>query len=515
MWIARVGAALAAVIGRPGRRLKPPLLVLFICTLSFAQQPGAIGNAAEKDGIPPAILEKMDRRELGDLWQANLVPKLRGAHELLEKYFAGKTAAERAEAVKEIIATGIDPNVLGRICRIRLFWPQVEGGVYYINEKVGPHEVMYFVGVPKGYDRSIHWPLVIKLPGAHPFITDPRPGPEEVTKIYTDWIRDELAKHPDAVILMPVLNLDELWGPSYAGMNSVMQPMYHVAGRLNIDPARVYMLGHGMSGHATWNLALHYPTYFAAINPMSGGTGGAWQKVRVVSLRNIFSVVWHDADDTILKVDMSREMVKLLRQFKYDVDYEETKGVGHAPTEEIAERLYQKMRSRTRELYPKEVVHGSNRPDALFNRNDWVQVYQMLNPGPDQRLRFQYGSGPMIISQNQYRISVAMTALNKIEVKSENVESMRFYLNEQTAEFSRPITVIVNGKVRFEGMVKPSVEEMLRDQIFLGRGWRYFTAFVDVDFGTLGTTRPTTGATTRPTTRPKGIIEVFPDPRKQ
>jgi hypothetical protein len=83
---------------------------------------------------------------------------------------------------------------------------------------------------------------------------------------------------------------------------------------------------------------------------------------------------------------------------------------------------------------------------------------------------------------------------------------MRFYLNEQNAEFSKPITVIVNGKVRFEGMVKPSLEEMLKDQLFLGRGWRYFTGFVDVDFSNLGaSTRPTTrGSTTQPT---RGKIE--------
>ena len=43
-----------------------------------------------------------------------------------------------------------------------------------------------------------------------------------------------------------------------------------------------------------------------------------------------------------------------------------------------------------------------------------------------------------MVSDNQYRISVAETALNKIEVRSENVESMRFYLNEQFIEFSRP-----------------------------------------------------------------------------
>src|SRR5438270_714023 len=67
-----VGAALAAVV---------------LSALTFAQQPSAIA-AAEKDGIPPTILEKMDRKELGDLFRPELLPKLRPAHELLEKYFA-------------------------------------------------------------------------------------------------------------------------------------------------------------------------------------------------------------------------------------------------------------------------------------------------------------------------------------------------------------------------------------------------------------------------------------------
>jgi poly(3-hydroxybutyrate) depolymerase len=490
---------------RNARKHGTLLLILLICTVCSAQQPGTIAIA--NDAIPVAQLEKMDRRELGDTWRADIAPKLRNAHELLEKYFSSKTTPERAAAVKELVATNIDANILGRICRIRLYWPQIDGGVYYINEKVGPHQIMYFVGVPKGYDRSIPWPLVIKLPAEHMFTTNPRPGPEEVTRIYTDWIRDELAKHPDAIVLMPVLNLDELWGPSYAGVNTVIQPMHHIAGRLNIDPARVYMLGHAMSAHATWNLALHYPTYFAAINPMAGGTGGAWQKVRIPALRNIFCVIWHDQDDTQIKVDASREMARILRNLKYDVEYKETKGVGHAPTDPIAEELYQKMRARTRELYPREVVHGSNRPDSLYNRNDWVQVYQMLNPGGDQKFRIQYGSGTMTQSANSYKITAAMTALNKIEVKSENVEVMRFYLNEQNAEFSKPITVIVNGKVRFEGKVQPSVEEMLKDQLFLGRGWRYFTAFIDVDFSNLGGAKPAT----QPTTRPKGKIEVILD----
>src|SRR5207245_450215 len=106
------------------------------------------------------------------------------------------------------------------------------------------HQVHYFLGVPKDYERTKPWPLVIKLPTADAFVNEPKANADQVTQIYTAWMKDELTKHPDALLIMPLLNLDELWGPSYAGMNNVIQPMLHAAGRANIDPARVYLLGH-------------------------------------------------------------------------------------------------------------------------------------------------------------------------------------------------------------------------------------------------------------------------------
>ena len=185
-----------------------------------------------------------------------------------------------------------------------MYWPELDGGaVYYVNEPFGPHIVRYFFGVPKTYDRTKPWPLVIKLPTANAFLPEPPaqpPDADEVVKIYTGWIKEELAHHPDAVVLMPLLNLDELYGPSYAGMNSVIQPMLHVAERVNIDPARVYMVGHSMAGHAVWNLALNYPTYFAAVNPLAGAASQDWQRLRLINLRNTLPVVWHDADDQVL-----------------------------------------------------------------------------------------------------------------------------------------------------------------------------------------------------------------------
>src|SRR5439155_2210913 len=103
------------------------------------------------------------------------------------------------------------------------------------------------------------------------------------------------------------------------------------------------MMGHAMAAHATWNLALHYPTYFAAINPLAGSASQDFQRVRLMNLRNVYPSVWHDVDDTVIKVDASRSLVKALRALEIDIDYNETQGIGHVPTAAIAERAYQKM----------------------------------------------------------------------------------------------------------------------------------------------------------------------------
>src|SRR5688572_28805623 len=313
---------------------------------------------------------------------------------------------------------------------------------------------------------------------------------------------EELTAHPDALVLMPLLNLDELYGPSVPGMNTVMQPVLHAANRANVDPARVYLIGHSMSGHATWNLALHYPTYFAAINPLAGDASGDWQRLRLPNLSNLLPVVWHDATDQVIRVGHSRNLVQALRAIKLDVDYEETKGLGHAPSPEVLERTYEKVRGRTRELYPKRVDIASNRPDTIFNRNDWLQIYQPLTPGKGKLLRLRRGTGPIRTYQNPFRASAALVGGNRLEVKTDNVATLRFYFNDQMIYFREPVRITVNGKERFKGMLTPDVEPMLKDALFLGRGWRYYTAVADVDLAP--------PPATQPTTKPTGKIIVKP-----
>jgi hypothetical protein len=474
------------------------LLILFPLS-GLAQSKPPTQPVKTTESIPRTALEPMYKAELGAKYDPKRFDPLYSAHLLQEEYF--QNPQKRKEIVKSLESSGVDPNVLGRLVRIRLHWPDLKGGVYYINEKLGPHEVRYFIGLPREYDRAKPWPLVIKLPAADAFLGNPMPDADQVKNIYTQWMTDELSQHPDAIVIMPLLNFDELWGPSYAGMNNAIQPILHAADRVNIDPARVHLLGHSMSAHAVWNLALHYPTYVASFCAFAGAAGSDWQRVRVMCLRNVLAVSWHDEADRLIPIGSARRLVRVLKQMKVPIEFEETKDLGHVPSDSIVQKCYEKMRARVRELYPKQVALQSNRPDTLFNRNDWVQIYQPLKPGEDRRLYFQRGSGFMVLNQGLWKVEATLSN-NRIDATTTNVEALRFYLNDQMVDLSRPVTVNINKKGRFEGIVKMSIDEMLKDQLFLGRGWRYYTAVVDIDFGGPPSIPPAGRPATRPTTTP-------------
>jgi pimeloyl-ACP methyl ester carboxylesterase len=275
-------------------------------------------------------------------------------------------------------------------------------------------------------------------------------------------------------------------------MNTVTGALQHAASQANIDPARIYLIGHSSAATAVWNLALLYPTYFTAINPLAAGPLADWQRVRLTNLHNLLIVQWHDADDKIAKPEPARTVAATLQRLKVDIDFTESHGIGHDPTPAILDQCYDKLLARRRDLYPNQIEMYSNRPDTAFNRIDWFQIYQPLAPGQELRDYFQRVPGHMTLTSNSWSAH-AFIANNHINITTDNVALLRIYLNDQLVDLHEPVIVIVNNQVRFEGIVPQSLKEMLNDQLFLGRGWRYFTAVIDIDL----TAKPATTQSAR------------------
>jgi hypothetical protein len=426
--------------------------------------------------------------------------RLYASHLLVEEYFTDNLpASRRTSIINELKRYRTTPREVAELCALRLRWQPTDPGVYYINDHVGPIPVHYFVGVPKGYVPNEPRPLILMLPTANAFVLKPKMTEKDVADTYIGWLKDELTKRPGNIVVMPLLHLTDLWGPGYAGMNDAMKPLQDVADRLSIDTRKVYLRGIGMSGHAVWNLGLHYPTYFAAINPLAGGASYDWQRLRAANLRNTLPVVWADASDQDVPVKLSRDMVAQLRKSKVDVVYEETKNVGHTPSPEIDQKLYDVMAARTRDLYPRTVWLRTNRPDVAFNRVDWIQVWQPMDGGQEIRTLFRWSGTGMW----SYQVPVVLEAVcdkNTIDITSKNLGSLRILLSREMVDFTKPIKVLVNKKIVFNDLVSESIDTTLKDQLMLGRGWRKYTAAIELDLAPPPPTRPTSRPS--PSTRP-------------
>jgi dienelactone hydrolase len=125
--------------------------------------------------------------------------------------------------------------------------------------------------------------------------------------------------------------------------------------RYHTDPARVYLTGHSMGGHGTWNLGVIYPDRFAAIGPSAGWisfssyVGGTNRPTETNAIQKLLRrsastgdtllmatnylqegvyILHGDADDNV-PVGQAREMSHVLSGFHHDFDFHEQPGAGH------------------------------------------------------------------------------------------------------------------------------------------------------------------------------------------
>ncbi|MFN9041975.1 MAG: dienelactone hydrolase family protein, partial [Planctomyces sp.] len=91
------------------------------------------------------------------------------------------------------------------------------------------------------------------------------------------------------------------------------------------DPQRIYVTGLSMGGFGTWELITRKPELFAAAAPICGGGDPA--KAAACSSLPIW--VFHGDRDTVVRPELSRNMVEALKKAGGMPKYTEYPGVGH------------------------------------------------------------------------------------------------------------------------------------------------------------------------------------------
>lgn len=183
-------------------------------------------------------------------------------------------------------------------------------------------------------------PLIIQLHGAG----ERGSGEEDLEKVdvhgFSKIIKDE---DFECIFVMPQCPEESFWA---ARVESIIEFIAQLIKEYNIDEDRIYLTGLSMGGFGTWYTSMARPDLFAAIAPVCGG-GMAW------NAGTLKMPVWafHGAEDSVVSVTQSDEMVSALRAIDADVTYTRVDGVGHnvwehAYNKELLAWLLSKRRSK-------------------------------------------------------------------------------------------------------------------------------------------------------------------------
>ena len=169
---------------------------------------------------------------------------------------------------------------------------------------------------PEKNDKKL--PLIVQLHGAG----ERGDGGEDLCAVdihgFSNVIKDG---EYECIFVMPQCPKNSFWA---ARVESVVEFVEQLIREFNVDENRVYLTGLSMGGYGTWYTAMARPDLFAAIAPVCGG-GMAWN----AGVLKMPTWVFHGADDGVVSVTQSDEMVAAMRKRELDVTYTKLDGVGH------------------------------------------------------------------------------------------------------------------------------------------------------------------------------------------
>ena len=243
----------------------------------------------------------------------------------------------------------------------------------------------------------------------------------------------------------------------------VLETIRQAGHRYHIDPNRVFLTGMSNGGIGAWLIGMHHAPLFAGLAPMASGLDDVVMPF-LANLRGTPVYIIHGAKDQVMPVDLSRSIARELDVLGYPHVYREHQrehpmaGGHYFPREELPDLVAWFNRQR-REPLPTSLTVV--RDGSHFQSFNWVRLdatdpiaafSEDLVDKRDERIKRRVYA----------RLDVSIAGNNRIEVKAEHVQRYSLFLNEQLIDFSKPLTVVTNGRLSFEGTVTPSVETLLR-----------------------------------------------------
>ncbi len=162
----------------------------------------------------------------------------------------------------------------------------------------------YLLHIPKSKSTAIdgQLPLLIFLHGSgergHDFELLKKHGPPKIIESGADF---------PFITLTPQCPLNQRWDA--LALNELID---EIIKKHPVDTSRIYLTGLSMGGYGTWDLAIKFPTKFAAIAPICGGSDtNAWDAPNHILTLPIWA--FHGAMDQVVPLERTVNIIKNLK----------------------------------------------------------------------------------------------------------------------------------------------------------------------------------------------------------
>lgn len=263
--------------------------------------------------------------------------------------------------------------------------------------------------------------------------------------------------------------------------------------RDDYDINKICFMGISEGAYGTQRLGSFYADYLAGIGPMAGGE--PLNNAPVENLRNI-GVHFRTGS-----ADIAYERASLTMAFKDSIEILQNKypdgyvhdvmlyqGLGHTIPYGAASPW---LVNQTRNPYPKHVNWEDYEMDTKWRKGFYnIQIVERAYSQNPERGYYQ-----MDIEDNNIDLKVSTVYYVPKSVTSANLMvdfdriysdkniggRIRIYLNDKLVDLSREVTLTVNGKQLFKGMVQPTLENMVESCALYFDRARVYPASINVD----------------------------------
>jgi enterochelin esterase-like enzyme len=291
-------------------------------------------------------------------------------------------------------------------------------------------EQPYGLYLPKNYNPQKKYPLVVMLHGAgsnhrlalrRVFGKSNIDGETDVeaTRYFPEW------KDVDYIVATPYAR----GTAGYQGVaeKDVYDVLADVKKRFNVDEDRTYLTGLSMGGGGTLWIGMTRPDIWAAIAPVCPAPPTGTDALAMNAL-NVPAHFFHGEADPVVKVDVSRDWVKKLKEYGSTVEYAEYPGVLHdswvnAYKDGFIFEWFSKFK---RNAFPDQVRFASTQ--YKYNRAYWVTLDE-LTPGTLATIDAKF--------TDTNRLTITTQSLGAFSLQPEGHSKFKK---------DQPLEILINGK---------------------------------------------------------------------